>query len=267
MVVENGKYYLYRHIRLDKNEPFYIGIGKKPSKTNPYLRAKTKRGRNVFWKNITAKVEYIVDIMLESDDDIFIFEKEKEFIQVYGRRDLGNGTLVNLNDGGRSGLNKSQFSIDNQIKTAKRNGNYDKMIERAKKMSFKKGANGNYQDKKTYLYDVNGFFIKEFKTREDCADYIDTFSEEIIRIIKLKISHKGYICSNTYEGIKIDISKFTIRKQKQKELIQFDFNKTEIINIHKSLTIAAKSIGVFKTSLSVAIKKGHRCKNYYWQYK
>ena len=29
MIVENGKYYLYRHIRLDKNEPFYIGIGTK----------------------------------------------------------------------------------------------------------------------------------------------------------------------------------------------------------------------------------------------
>lgn len=25
MVVDNGKYFLYRHIRLDKNEPFYIG--------------------------------------------------------------------------------------------------------------------------------------------------------------------------------------------------------------------------------------------------
>lgn len=24
-----GKHYLYRHIRLDKNEPFYIGIGTK----------------------------------------------------------------------------------------------------------------------------------------------------------------------------------------------------------------------------------------------
>jgi len=25
------KYFLYRHIRLDKNEPFYIGIGTKPN--------------------------------------------------------------------------------------------------------------------------------------------------------------------------------------------------------------------------------------------
>ena len=28
MIVDNGKYYLYRHIRLDINEPFYIGTKK-----------------------------------------------------------------------------------------------------------------------------------------------------------------------------------------------------------------------------------------------
>lgn len=32
MIVDNGKYYLYRHIRLDKNEPFYIGIGSRSEK-------------------------------------------------------------------------------------------------------------------------------------------------------------------------------------------------------------------------------------------
>lgn len=29
MIVSNGKYYLYRHIRLDTNEVFYVGIGTK----------------------------------------------------------------------------------------------------------------------------------------------------------------------------------------------------------------------------------------------
>jgi hypothetical protein len=30
------KYYLYRHIRLDKNEPFYIGIGKVLNEAKDY---------------------------------------------------------------------------------------------------------------------------------------------------------------------------------------------------------------------------------------
>lgn len=36
MIVDNGKYFLYRHIRLDKNEVFYIGIGSKRLKRGGY---------------------------------------------------------------------------------------------------------------------------------------------------------------------------------------------------------------------------------------
>lgn len=39
MLKNSGKHYLYRHIRLDKNEPFYIGIGTKIVKTSEYRRA------------------------------------------------------------------------------------------------------------------------------------------------------------------------------------------------------------------------------------
>lgn len=46
MIVDEGKYYLYRHIRLDKNEPFYIGIGTKNKHKYPYFRAKSKAERN-----------------------------------------------------------------------------------------------------------------------------------------------------------------------------------------------------------------------------
>lgn len=46
-------FYLYRHIRHDKNEPFYIGIGR----TRNYERAFRKTSRNKFWKNIVSKTE------------------------------------------------------------------------------------------------------------------------------------------------------------------------------------------------------------------
>lgn len=48
-------YYLYRHIRLDTNVPFYIGIGtyKSTSKyKNKYNRAFTHNKRNQYWKNV-----------------------------------------------------------------------------------------------------------------------------------------------------------------------------------------------------------------------
>ena len=113
MILDNGKYYLYRHIRLDTNEVFYVGIGTK-NITNyiktKYYRAFDLRNRNKFWKAITAKTEYEVEIMLESDDYEFIKQKEIEFIALYGRRDLDKGTLVNLTDGG-DGNNRSTLLL------------------------------------------------------------------------------------------------------------------------------------------------------------
>jgi hypothetical protein len=87
---------VYRHIRLDKNEPFYIGIGEKES------RAYSKHGRNEFWNKIIKKTNYKVDILFDDLTWEEAQEKEKEFISIYGRRDLGTGILVNLTDGGEN---------------------------------------------------------------------------------------------------------------------------------------------------------------------
>lgn len=98
------EYFLYRHIRLDKNEPFYIGIGVKPneyvSEKIEFKRAFEKTNRNKHWKSITHKTNYKVEILFESNDENVIKEKEKEFIELYKRKDCCNGTLVNMTDGG-----------------------------------------------------------------------------------------------------------------------------------------------------------------------
>lgn len=110
MVIEQGVHYLYRHIRLDKNEPFYIGVGTKCEGINSvsHKRSSTECNRNKFWKNIANKTDYRIDILLYSDDYQFILKKEIEFIKLYGRRDLGLGTLVNLTDGGEGMLGYKQ---------------------------------------------------------------------------------------------------------------------------------------------------------------
>lgn len=112
-----NEFYLYRHIRLDKNEVFYIGIGKKykenfTTHSSEYKRAYAKeKDRSQFWKNVVSKSEYKIEIVLESDDYSFIKEKEKEFISLYGRRNLGTGTLVNLTDGGEGTIGRIPTEI------------------------------------------------------------------------------------------------------------------------------------------------------------
>lgn len=75
--------YLYRHIRLDKNEPFYIGIG---SDCN-FQRAYDKNSRNKYWNNISAN-GYEVEILINDISWEEACIKEKEFISLYGRKDL-----------------------------------------------------------------------------------------------------------------------------------------------------------------------------------
>lgn len=112
-----GKYYLYRHIRTDKGEPFYIGIGTKNedkiynSFVSEYSRAFSKHSRRYMWNRIVEKTPYEVEILLESNDYEFIKQKEIEFIALYGRRDIKTGILCNLTDGGE-GSNGYKHSED-----------------------------------------------------------------------------------------------------------------------------------------------------------
>lgn len=96
--------YVYRHIRLDKNEPFYIGIANHVRKD--YVRANERARRSEWWKKIVSKTEYRIDILFDNVTVKFAKEKEIEFIKLYGRRDLGLGTLVNMTDGGDGLINR-----------------------------------------------------------------------------------------------------------------------------------------------------------------
>ena len=92
--------YVYTHTRLDTNEVFYVGIGNDAK----YERANVKRQRTKYWFNIINKTEYKIDII----EDNLLWEqacdREKYWIKFYGRRDLNEGSLVNLTNGGEGTL-------------------------------------------------------------------------------------------------------------------------------------------------------------------
>lgn len=94
--------YVYRHIRTDKNVPFYIGIG--TDKT--FKRAKEKSRRSELWKKVAVKGDYDIEILFDGISWEDAKKKEQEFIKMYGRIDLKTGTLCNMTDGGDGTLNK-----------------------------------------------------------------------------------------------------------------------------------------------------------------
>jgi hypothetical protein len=101
------KYYVYQHIREDKNEIFYIGIGTKSKqdlKYNSYSRASNIHYDNSIWLKIVAKTTWKFEILFESDNRKEVEQIEIDLIQKYGRKCDKTGCLSNLTLGGESNL-------------------------------------------------------------------------------------------------------------------------------------------------------------------
>ena len=130
-------YYLYRHIRTDKNEPFYIGVGTDKGKKRHYNRSREVSNRNSLWKKIVAKTDYQIEIVMESDDYDFILNKEIEFINLYGRIDLHTGSLTNLTSGGK-GVAKLD-PITNQRRIYKMKG---RVVSKETRQKLSEGRKG-----------------------------------------------------------------------------------------------------------------------------
>ena len=103
--------YIYRHIRKDNNNVFYIGIGN----DNEYKRASDKKSRNRYWNFIVKKIGFEFEIIEDGLSWVDACEKEKYWIKKYGRKDLNEGNLVNMTDGGE-GLNNPSTEIKEKYK-------------------------------------------------------------------------------------------------------------------------------------------------------
>jgi hypothetical protein len=86
-------YYVYCHLRLDNEQPFYIGKGRKG-------RCYEISRRSQFWKNIYNKYGRKVIFINENLTNEEAIQFEKFYINKYGRIDNGTGILCNLTDGG-----------------------------------------------------------------------------------------------------------------------------------------------------------------------
>ena len=127
--------YVYRHIRLDKNEPFYIGIGS----DEKYKRAYTNDSRNKLWKSIVSRTDYEVEILFDNITWENACIKEIEFIDLYKRK-CDNGILANLSIGGDGGANGFKRNEESVKKGALKRTGYKRTIETKQKISnAKKG--------------------------------------------------------------------------------------------------------------------------------
>jgi len=173
-------YYLYRHIRLDKNEPFYIGIGKVNLNneysidSEKYRRAYSKINRTLYWTNIANLTPYEIEVLFETDNREEIVQKEKEFIKLYGRKDLNLGSLVNMTDGGegKEGIKLSESTKTKMSISAKKNINAERKQQLVYQLNRNHSTKGKFgkdhcNSIKVYQYDLEGNFIKKWNSLMD----------------------------------------------------------------------------------------------------
>lgn len=263
--VDDGAYYVYRHIRPDKNEVFYVGIGKKPTYkhshkclSTDYTRARTKYNRNKIWNNIVDKNQgkYEIEIILESDNYTFIKKKEIELIALYGRISTKTGTLANLTAGG-----------DGVTELANRN-----IYATAKQV---------------FVYDsYTGKYITEFKSSQDAAKHYGISGGRIrSSALGRPTLSSPYVFSYVYHGVEMDISSIVERrlvrvkhpktKPLKVKLMSVPTSKVtqkldlqgEVIEELPALREYERKYGFKSGHLCMCIKNKTKGYGFYWAYK
>jgi len=287
-----NNYYIYRHIRPDKNEPFYIGIGKG-------RRWRYITGRNEIWNRVFHKNNGIIlcEILMDNIDFSTAQKKEIEFIKMYGRIDLGTGTLANMTAGGEganemSPKSRMNISIKNtgkkrsdefkslrslvrrgtkhteetkeKIRAAQRgklNHRYGKKesIEsiEAKKIRSKGSGNPNYKGPICMLEIGTLREIKIFKETKELVDFFGMKPINVLTCVYSVISGRrssafGYVWAR--EGYKIE-------ELPEKSKILSKGNRRMVLNkktgeTYPSIQIAGKTIGVNPITLGAQLS-GH----------
>jgi hypothetical protein len=280
--------YLYRHIRLDKNEPFYIGIGSDAG----YGRSKEKSNRNKHWRNIVKSTPYDIEIVIDNLTWQEACEKEKEFIKLYGRSCLNEGPLCNITEGG-DGVLGMKHSEETRKKISQDNKRPEKLIicmnnlkkmqtpeSRAKalasrdyeKISKKRVSNTDYSkikeasEKAVIQYSLDGNIIKEWKSiTEACNNIINLHDSNVSRCCKLKRKEAGGFIWR-YKTEKVDTIIDPV-KPKNKEIIQYSMNMVKIAE-YKSVMDASRHTGIFKSNITACCnKKYNQASGYIWRFK
>lgn len=257
--------YLYRHIRLDKNEPFYIGIGS--DEEYEYKRAYQTRSRNRYWHNIVNSTDYEVEVMMDGLTWEEACLKEKEFVALYGRVCDGSGILANMTEGGDGvvGMSPSEETKEKLRKASNKPENMAAVMINLDKARIA-------LERPVLQYDMQGIFIKEHPSAAKASQHVKTTGRGNITSCCLKLRHNagGFIWRYNNENVVQSLPTSEVHRDpiNSKKVLQYDL-QGNFIQEWESMTKASKNIpklcpGTIKRCcLGEASKAG----GYKWEYK
>lgn len=236
---------LYFHISLEKQEIFYVGIGKTK---RPYK----VKSRSKVWKTYVKKYSnYQIIIIQENLTWNEACELEVKYIAQIGRRDLKLGSLINLTDGGelRAGRNNGmsravyQYSIEGKKINQFINLTEATKVTQVPLERILSSANGRYK--------TGGGFVWRFvkPKKNEPLNTVKSVKQAISSLIrKTKVYKKQ-------KGIRI------------RPVIQYDL-QGNIVAEYNSMKEVKKTKKYNKTKLTNCCKgRTIESNNYIWRYK
>jgi hypothetical protein len=103
-MVNPNRFYTYAYLREDRT-PYYIGKGQGKRINNPHYRNNKTRVR-VPLPPMNRRI-----LLKQNLTEEEAFKHEKYMIDVFGRKDLGTGILLNMNDGGKGGNSGPRYNM------------------------------------------------------------------------------------------------------------------------------------------------------------
>jgi len=272
---KKGKF-LYENLEFEF-EPFYVGKGKCGRHKRHLLNVKYGNFKNSpknqkINKLIKMGLEPLV-IIIESDlCEEASFENEKYLINLIGRKDLNNGTLLNLTDGGEgpSGRVMTEIEKVNQSKRLKgvcykeRYGKNrsDEIKEKiSKNQPYRKGVFGSFYGE---------HHSEETKQKLRLHNLGKKYSKKTLK--KMSESHKGMVSGMKGKHHTEDskeknrLSHIGIKNKNSRRTIQMDLDGN-FIKEWDHINSAAVTLGIHHSSI-VRCCRGQRNKagNYKWAY-
>lgn len=271
--------YVYKHTRLDINEPYYIGIGKSDTSLK---RAYSKENRSIWWKRINDKVETKVEIIEENLTWEEAIMYEKYYIKLYGRKDLGTGVLVNMTDGGEGTINvikteEQIVSFKERMKVYNQSRVFSE--ETRRKISEKAKGRPGFGKKPVLQFDKQGNLIEEFESI--FSTRLKGFNYRVIQVLlagKSRASfHKDFrwefkeVWDKYSEEEKFNIIEKVKQPKKKKEYVSLKFIQYDLeMNFIKewdSTEQASKENFNYSGLINCLKGRAKTYKEYIWKYK
>lgn len=203
--------YVYKHIRLDTNEVFYIGIGS----DKYFYRANDTKRRNKYWSNITNMTDWSVEIIVS---DITYDEAksiEIEYIELYKRKQDG-GTLCNLTKGGEGTLGLTPVNVKTIYAKLKTGGeilvfnSHSDFKKATNSKTISTNKNGQLVSKQYYLSENKNDLLKPFipinslKGKSSLPDitWFNVKTNESVTLSLIKMAEYTNLSTGTFKHLK-----------------------------------------------------------------